>query len=153
MKKNPEIEAFIELAVFHSGRDCLIWPYQRDESGYARAGPREKGGTRHVPRIVCERLNGPPPINVHAGHTCGRGQHGCVSGAHLEWQTPRQNTDDRGQRGATARGERSGRSKLTESQINEIRKSDETGTALAKKYKVSHTQIYNVKNRKRWTHV
>jgi hypothetical protein len=151
MKKKPELNDFIDQATAHRGDECLFWPFYRNRWGYAQAG--EGYQSRLVNRIVCERMHGPPPLGAHAGHTCGRGQEGCVSGGHLEWQTPQQNSDDKNVRGVMARGERQGGSKLTENQVKEIRASLVRYETLSAKYGISIAQISRIKNRKHWVHV
>lgn len=52
-------------------------------------------------------------------------------------------------------GEKSGRSKLTEKQVLEIRASypQKNGVQLAKEYGVTHHNIYCILKRKNWTHI
>lgn len=54
-----------------------------------------------------------------------------------------------------ALGEKMGRSKLTESQIHEIRSSypSKSGPELANEFKIGHAMIYNIIKRKNWKHI
>jgi hypothetical protein len=71
--------------------------------------------------------------------------------SNLAWGTPKQNAADR----ATARGEKSGASKLTADQICEIRKLREqkTLTALADQFGVAHSTIARACNKSTWGHL
>jgi Mor family transcriptional regulator len=51
------------------------------------------------------------------------------------------------------KGSQHGRAKLLEQDVLDIRASSETGAALSRKYNVSDTVIYNIRNRKTWQHI
>lgn len=95
-KKTPNGEAlrYYETVVkTYRGRECLIWPYDRDSDGYARM--MVKGKNRSVTRMVCEDAHGPPPgLKFDAAHSCGWGHGGCVTNEHLRWATRKENMAD-----------------------------------------------------------
>ena len=143
-----ELGEFLKMAIVHQGPECLIWPFHRDNSGYARITPRF--GTRFACRYVCAHVNGTAPsLRAQAAHTCGKGSFGCVSGAHLIWKTPKENCADRKIHGTEIipKGPRK-TAGLTESQIAEIRSSNEPKAALVKRYKISRHTVYQVQKRK-----
>lgn len=77
--------------------------------------------------------------------------------ANLAWGTCKENKADSIRHGTSARGERSGVSKLTEKQVIEIRKSyeidGETQASIAIRYGVVNQLISAIINRKIWAHV
>jgi hypothetical protein len=96
---------FYETVASHDANECLIWPFARNQQGYA---------TWHgqiVSRFSCTLENGPPPTAQHeAAHSCGRGHEGCVAKRHMRWATPIQNNMDKALHGTLL-------TKLTEPQI------------------------------------
>lgn len=102
------------------GEDCVIWPYARDETGYAVF--RNPGGSNLATRYVCERASGPAPTPKHeAAHSCGNGSLGCVNPNHLRWATRAENQADRALHGTANRGERQGRSTMKEPDVLALR--------------------------------
>lgn len=122
-----------------------------------------------IKRYYVHRLVGiafiPNPENKpEINHIDGNKANNIVN--NLEWVTSKQNTehafetglrDKYGFRNIDNKGEKHGRSKLTESQVLEIRDKYSTGKythrGLANDYSVSHTAIGKIINRKRWSHL
>lgn len=99
---------------------CLIWPYGRNDKGYAQAWI--DGRLRLVSRVVCDHTHGPPPSPKHeAAHSCGRGHLGCVASSHLSWKTSSENQADKIIHGTTNRGKKHKDAKLTENNVRAIR--------------------------------
>jgi hypothetical protein len=76
----------------------------------------------------------------------------------LEWCTQKHNVRHchASGRANTARGERSGASRLTERDILDIRAAyanGVTGVSLAKKYGIHGNYIYDITSRKKWKHI
>lgn len=108
-----QIDAFIESAIKHDGDGCLLWPFGRQSAGYAHFGRGKKH--KLVSRVVCETINGPPPVGKpYALHSCSNGHLGCVSGAHLRWGSQKENIKDAMDRGWSPRGSSRRTAKLTE---------------------------------------
>lgn len=94
-------------------------------------------------------------------HTC-RHRH-CVNPAHLYWGTAKDNSDDRVKDGTNMIGSKNAQSKLTETQILEIRAkyskrknhndSEISASTLAKEYGVDKSTIRMIVCGKRWTHI
>jgi hypothetical protein len=57
------------------------------------------------------------------------------------------------ERGRSAKGTDHGRAKLTEKDVLEIRKFNETSASLARKYGVAATTITAILKRKTWKHI
>lgn len=147
---------FLEGTVLpYSENNCLIWPYSKNNGGYGVIS--ENGQMKVVSRLICERVNGPPPSPCHqAAHNCGCGSLGCVNPRHLEWKTPLENGSDRIIHGTSGKGQKSPRSKLSEGDIATIRKSRSAGAkleTLAKDFGVSPSLIGQICQRKIWTHI
>jgi len=143
-----------EVVLSFAGDDCLIWPYARDQNGYAKlAGV---GDTQYVSRLACTEINGPPPTTKHeAAHNCGKGASGCVNPHHLSWKTHEANQRDRLAHGTHNRGEQHPLSKLTERDVRAIKSlpKDMRRSDIAAKYGVSRRAIGMVIEGRTWSHV
>ena len=71
----------------------------------------------------------------------------------LRWGTVKENHCDQKIHGTKPIGEFSKNSKLTELQVNEIKKSSSTYRFLANKYQVGKTTIARIKNGLTWVHI
>ena len=105
--------------VAHSGDDCLIWPFSRNNTGYGQLG--YEGKMRKAHRFMCEMAHGNPPTPDHeASHACGNGMGGCVNPRHLSWKTRSENQLDRRRHGTANTNPTGQRGKLTKIQRSEI---------------------------------
>lgn len=131
---------------------CLIWPYARSDSGYGKVWL--DGRIQVVSRVVCEHRHGPAPTKRHeAAHSCGKGHEGCCNPWHLDWKTPKQNHADKLVHDTQQRGSRHGQSKLTESDVHEIRRLIAAGmgkTAIGKRFGVTHSVICHINTGVAW---
>lgn len=77
---------------------------------------------------------------------------GCVNPHHLRWATHAENMADAISHGTTTRGRKSKQSRLTESDVHEIRalRGVETHVALAARFLVDRSMISLVQTGKRW---
>lgn len=135
----------------YDGDDCLIWPFAILDDG--RGVLRVDGRNIIASRYVCMISHGEPPTPKHeAAHSCGKGHEGCVTKKHLSWKTRKENKDDELTHGTRNRGERQGNSKLSRSQVMEIReaKGKEGPTSLAKRFGISTGQIWRIQTGQHW---
>lgn len=143
MHNNPKIDEFIEMALKYDDKiNCLIWPFGRNDRGYAYV---QRLG--YIARLICIKIYGLPPTNKHeAAHSCGNGHLGCINYHHLRWATHKENCLD------DCCGENHHRAKLTEEQVLEIRNYNiakkYTPKELAEKYNIHNSQIYRIINYK-----
>jgi hypothetical protein len=145
----------IDVALRHSGDDCLTWPFTVDKNGYAR-GRHPIASTDRAHRVICILAHGEPPTPTHeAAHSCGKGHLGCVSPAHLSWKTAAENALDRETHGTIRRGDESPKHKLTSAQVAEIRSlagSMSTGK-IAPMFGVSQSNIAMILRGETWKEV
>lgn len=131
---------------------CWIWLASKASHGYGQAFV--SGEVRLAHRVAYQFAVGAIPPKMFVCHTCDN--RACVNPAHLFLGTSTENNADRDAKGRQARGERQGHSKLTASQVIEIRnrRSDgETVRAIAADYSVVPDTISRIVRRKRWGHV
>ena len=132
---------------------CLIWPRSPNVSGYGGYKISHKRSLPH--RLVWSLANGDIPVGFCVMHTCDVPL--CVNLGHLQLGTWGDNNRDRMRKGRSAVGERSGRVKLSDAKVREIRRRYATGTATCDKlgieFGVSNHQISQVVTLKSWSHV
>jgi hypothetical protein len=149
--KRGEPERFYrEVVLPYRGDDCLLWPYSLTVAGYGQLRST-KGRTQLVSRRVCEDTHGAAPSPHHeAAHSCGRGQFACVAPNHVSWKTPAENTADKIAHGTYHFGEKHGLSKLTESQVLQIRCSQGKQTEIAGRFGITQQTVSDIHRGETW---
>lgn len=115
----------------------------------------ERGAsTRYIHRLVCEAFQGSPSDpTLHCCHNDGD-KHNNHPG-NLRWDTKTANEKDRLAHGTSNRGERHGLSKLTESDVQQIRHQLAKGrkqAEIADQFGVSQATISGIKCARRWAY-
>lgn len=143
-------EAFIRAHAGHEGDACIEWPFCKNDRGYGLA---VIGGVqRAASRWMCVIAHGDPtPPRDQAAHSCGNP--GCVNPKHLRWATHLENMKDRWIHGTTPRGERSGRTRLTEDDVRAIRAAPPLLKPLMEKYGLSKHGVSKIRGGRRWAHI
>lgn len=121
--------------------------------GYIRPDFGDRLGDQQLHRVSYALLVGPIPDGLNVLHTCDNKR--CANPRHLYAGTQRDNARDALARGQFPRGERYSRSRLTETQVREIRALRETGVSMsqiAARYGVCRATIWHVYHRT-WRHV
>lgn len=145
-------ETFLRAHVAYVGEECLAWPYGTNAAGYGLAVI--DGVQTLASRWMCILAHGEPPSNVHeAAHGCGRGRFGCVNPRHLSWKTPVENCADKLAHGTLNRGERNGKTTITEDDVRAIRAAPPDLKPLMEKYGLSKHGISKIRGGKRWGHI
>ncbi|RIJ23135.1 hypothetical protein D1227_06425 [Henriciella mobilis] len=137
----------------HGGTDCLLWPFARNKSGYATISHPDRPGTMIASRMMCIIAHGEPSDpSDYACHDCNNGHLGCVNPKHLRWDDNRGNQMDRVAAGNSNRGSRHGNSKLTESDVRQIRKLAKSLTRqeIAERFDVSVSAIHLIMQGRTW---
>ena len=145
-------ERFLREHVNHDGQDCLIWPYARNAAGYGLA---VVGGKQSLAsRWMCVLAHGNPDDPKHeAAHSCGNGNLGCVNPRHIRWASHRENMSDTLIHGTRNRGERNGKTTITEQDVRDIRDATPPLKKLAEKYGLTVHGITKIRSGSRWGHV
>ncbi len=146
---------------------CWFWTDTLNKDGYGKfhlpTGIHWSQGRAHmfsVPRVAYKIAHGSIPNNRLICHTCDNPR--CVNPKHLKLGTQFDNMQQmisRG-RGNKAHGEKHSKSKLTEKDVLEIRKTHGlkgiggiSAAKLAKKFGVSYVLIRAIATKKIWKHV
>lgn len=131
---------------------CWTWTAGR-ANGYGLFCVNGKSQAAHRVSVI---LDGRDPTNSVVMHTCDNPS--CVRPDHLVIGTQRENMLDMVSKNRHhmnhAKGEASGRSKLTEHDVKAIRADKHmTKNQLALKYGVHRTNIHDILKRKIWQHI
>lgn len=149
--RNPAIfDRLIDMA--ETGSHSVCWPVQRghDKNGYGILRINGKKTKAHRAMFLLWYPGIEAPV---VRHNCNNPS--CINPAHLRGGTKRDNAIDRmlSGRGGDLRGEKNGRSKLTEEEVREIRGSSMSGSELAEKYGISKVMACRIKRGEAWTHI
>ena len=128
---------------------CWLWTGLTHPFGYGRIGINKVKYLTH--RLSYIIHFGPIPKGMCVCHRCDNPK--CVNPQHLFLGSRLDNNLDRTAKDRTFKGSQVTKSKLLEHQILEIRQSTESVKSLAKKYKVSGSTIYAIRNRTNWRHI
>jgi hypothetical protein len=115
---------------------------------------RMNGRSVKVSRFICELAHGEPPASgQHAAHSCGNGHLGCVNPRHLSWKTAGENQMDRVAHGTSNRGRNHPCSKLSESDVQSIRRliGRMPLKHIAEKFGINVGSVHGIKTGKNWT--
>lgn len=153
LTKQQQALAFVEVALMSATDECILWPdhFRMADNGYGRVAHDGRSIAAH--RLVCIRAHGPAPFTkADAAHRCGVRR--CMNPRHVRWATRQENAADKVLHGTDPRGERHGRSKLTENDVREIRRRYEAGgvtlAEIGSIYSIAITTAHNVVSCRNW---
>jgi len=107
--------------------------------------------TRKVSVLVALAFRGPRPNGYHVAHEDGDPSNDKAE--NLSYKTPKDNTADRYRHGTIPFGEACNFSKLTESEVHEIRESTGPAKTLIDKFDVTVSVIIRIRNGTLWPHM
>lgn len=147
--KSPIERFWKHVNVIEDDDSCWEWQASCFENGY---GQFILDGT-HVKahRYSYYLENGPLPEDIDICHSCDNRK--CVRPKHLFPGTRSDNMQDASKKGRIARGERVPQSKLTESQVREIRQDTRPQWEIANQFGIDQGMVSKIKTRKSWKHV
>lgn len=146
------------------GTRCWLWTGATSPRGYGKIRYQNRHLRTH--RLSYELVHGMPTGVVM--HKCD--VPGCVNPEHLEIGTYAKNNRDRMLRGRSSTGEKHGailrpvmrrgvdnpQSKLTETQVQELRKLRKSGwllRELSQRYQISESTVSKIDRREMWAHI
>lgn len=142
--RTPDERFWAKVAI--AGPDeCWEWRGARNQYGYGAFGGRERAH-----RHSYELSNGPVPTGLHVLHSCDNPP--CVNPAHLRAGTPKDNSQDKKERGRMVIpvGEHNGKSKLTREAVIEIRNTSATSREMAEKFGVTTMTVQSIRAGHGW---
>jgi len=155
MTKKSMEERFWEKVKVGGEDECWEWQAATTSEGYGNFWLEGKDESAH--RVVWSLTNGEIPNGLWVLHKCDN--RACVNLNHLFLGTSQDNVQDRVRkdRNKNQNGELSSNSRLTTTQVLEIRKlyifNNIPQSRLAKTFNVTRAHISNIIRRKRWAHL
>lgn len=147
-------ERFWEKVGAKTSSGCILWTGKINKQGYGRLylSPRKETMAH---RFSFELFCGHIPDGLFVLHRCDNPP--CINPNHLFLGTHQDNDLDRCRKGRTAKGPQLPHTKLTASQVSEIRRLYQRGRLthkqLGKRFKVTACNILAVVRGKSWKHV
>jgi len=133
--------------------NCWNWTGGKFSSGYGRFWFSGKNIYSH--RFSYEFFKGEIPFDFLVCHKCDNKL--CVNPKHLFLGSYKDNSDDSVKKGRNAFGERSGRAKLTESEVSLIRdiysKGERSYYEIGNEFNVTGENIRSIVERRTWKNV
>lgn len=127
---------------------CWVWVGCTANSGYGLAFSNLKNRTVLAHRLSYEAYKSEIPKGMIVAHACDNKL--CVNPNHLWLATHAENSADMVKKGRSAKGEKCGKSKLTDEQIAFIRESNLSHRKLGDMFGVSHANIGYIKRFSTW---
>lgn len=141
------------VAITADDNQCWNWQASTFDNGYGSV--RIDGKQLRAHRVAWMFPNYVIPDGLKVCHSCDNKL--CCNPKHLFIGTSQDNSSDMVEKERSARGEKQGSAKLTESNVIAIRQEYAFGNTsepkLALKYGVSSGQIHKILKRRRWAHI
>lgn len=146
-----DAEYFKDRCTVNEATGCHEWTRHLNPGGYGTLKHKRKQQMAH--RAAWEFWRGPIPAGMIVCHRCDNRR--CINPDHLFIGTTQDNVDDKMAKGRfrPCRGERSGTSKLTESEIMAIRLDNRPQSTIAADYGISQSNVSIIKQGKTWAEI
>lgn len=128
---------------------CWLWIGNINPNGYGKVWIKPRHHGAH--RVMWEQHNGKIPNGLWVLHRCDTPL--CVNPNHLFLGTFADNLADRMCKSRTAKGERAGKSKLTQAQVLQIKTEAGLHREIAARYGINENQVSRIKGEKTWRHL
>jgi len=144
-------EKFFSLVGEPDANGCRRWLGYLRSHGYG--GLKFNGRTLSAHRVAWELANKADATGWCVCHACDVPL--CVTPEHLFLGSIQDNTRDRDIKGrhVALPGEQHGNAKLKDEQVLEIRSLSDTMAAIAARFGISKSQVFNIKHRRAWAHL
>ena len=144
------IKSFEKKVIKQDG--CWDWKCPSQKNGYLRIRfDIEKIGAHCASWLIHK---GKIPEGFQINHHCDNRR--CTNPDHLYLGTRKQNDEDRVRRNRQAKGEKNGSSKLTDHNVEEIKRMLELGikkSEIAKAFNVTNAAIWFIETGRSWKHI
>ncbi len=140
--------AWLRSAININTDCCIPWPYHVGQGGYGYLSYWGRDQPAH--RVSLILASGENPDDLVAAHSCKL--RACVNPRHLSWKTQSENMLDRVRDGTDNRGEKHPFVKLSDQQVEEIKKDPRPQRAIAAEYGISQPTVSKLKLGQRRAH-
>ena len=127
---------------------CWVWTGAITKAGYGLSRSAKRNKTVSAHRVAYEAFIGEIPEGMVVAHACDNPL--CVNPSHLWLATHKENSSDMVSKKRSARGEKCGKSKLTNEQVQFIRESSLSTYKLAAMFNVTRQNVSAIKKRLTW---
>jgi hypothetical protein len=132
-------------------KEKILIPFNNYGYNYVILWKDNKIKNCRVHRLVAQAFIENPQSKLEVNHINGIKDDNSIK--NLEWVTSEENREHSYRIGIAGIGEKNASAKLKNYEAEEILKSNEKSIILAKRYNISLTTIYKIKNREMWKHI
>ncbi len=131
---------------------CWIWSYSESNGKYLKYGRQSfNGRVYHAHRLSYLLFRGPIPQGMRVCHSCDTPL--CINPDHLWLGSDYQNCADKIAKGRHQHGSRHWSAKLGESEVLEIRDSQDSFDHIAIRYGITVDNVKKIRSRRSWRHL